>query len=259
MRLSAIVLPRVAAALSGGGGRLFRPRRGRSRAAEPGGGRAGAVRRGRGAHQGRQVRRSVPQARGEPAPRPGDGHPVLPRRLLREDAGARPAPGPSSSRSPPRPRPRATASARGPPAPAPRRSSPRLPRLRIVLGAATRALPGLEVRSDGVRLLPVAYGVPIPVDLGEHVVRVEARGKAAWETRVTVGEPAQKVEVTVPCARATLLPRRPSRRPPRAPGPRGPRRTPRLACRAGSGASGSPRSPSGSPGSGGSPRAARSG
>ena len=75
---------------------------------------------------------------------------------------------------------------------------PRLPRLRIVIGGATVALPGLTVSRDGVLLKPVAYGAPIPVDLGEHVVRVEARAKLPWEIRVTVREPGQKVEVTIP-------------------------------------------------------------
>jgi hypothetical protein len=75
---------------------------------------------------------------------------------------------------------------------------PRLPRLRVILDDATRALPGLRVIRDGVPLAAVAHGAPIPVDLGEHVVRVQARGKAAWETRVTVREPAQKVDVRIP-------------------------------------------------------------
>src|ERR1700677_768529 len=44
---------------------------------------------------------------------------------------------------------------------------PRLPRLRIVVDDATRALAGLEIRRDGVLVQAVAYGAPIPVDLGE--------------------------------------------------------------------------------------------
>ena len=75
---------------------------------------------------------------------------------------------------------------------------PKLPRLRIVIPEATVALRGLEVSRDGATLKPVAYGAPIPVDLGDHVVRVKAPGKVPWETKVTVGEPAQKVEVAVP-------------------------------------------------------------
>ena len=48
------------------------------------GARAGPLRLRGGAHQGGQVRRGLPQARREPAPRSGDGHPVLPRDLLPE-------------------------------------------------------------------------------------------------------------------------------------------------------------------------------
>ena len=75
---------------------------------------------------------------------------------------------------------------------------PKLPRLRVVVAEATRALPGLEVSRDGVPLKPVAYDAPIPVDLGDHFVRVHAAGKVPWESKVTVREPAQKVDVTVP-------------------------------------------------------------
>jgi hypothetical protein len=75
---------------------------------------------------------------------------------------------------------------------------PKLPRLRIVITEATGALKGLDVSRDGITLKPVAYGAPIPVDLGDHVVRVRAPGKLPWETKITVGELAQKVEVTVP-------------------------------------------------------------
>jgi hypothetical protein len=73
-----------------------------------------------------------------------------------------------------------------------------LPRLRVALGAGVAGLPGLEVSRDGQRLDRVAWDAPVPVDLGEHVVRARAPGKADWEGRITIRELGQKAEVTVP-------------------------------------------------------------
>jgi hypothetical protein len=74
----------------------------------------------------------------------------------------------------------------------------KLPRVSIVVGAAAAAIPGLVLTRDGIALKPVVWGSPVPVDLGPHVVRATAPGKAPWETTVRVGELGQKLEVTVP-------------------------------------------------------------
>jgi hypothetical protein len=73
---------------------------------------------------------------------------------------------------------------------------PRLPKLVVeVPGAA--ALPGLEVRRDGVAVGAAAWGTAIPVDPGAHRIVVTAPGKQAWNTSVTASE-ANTARVTVP-------------------------------------------------------------
>ncbi|MCW5833152.1 MAG: hypothetical protein KIS78_12190 [Labilithrix sp.] len=72
---------------------------------------------------------------------------------------------------------------------------PKLLRLAVVVAESSR-VPGLVVTRDGARLTPGEWGVPIPVDPGEHLVAASAEGRVPWETRVPVEEP--NVEVTVP-------------------------------------------------------------
>lgn len=60
---------------------------------------------------------------------------------------------------------------------------PKLPRLRVTLDEATAATPGLEVERDGVALKRVAWGVPIPVDLGNHTLRVRATRRPSRRCR----------------------------------------------------------------------------
>ncbi len=70
----------------------------------------------------------------------------------------------------------------------------RMPRLSIELGASA---PGAaEVKRDGVKLGPAAFGVALPVDVGEHEVEVTAPGRKPRRYRVSVGEGAtQKLVV----------------------------------------------------------------
>lgn len=72
---------------------------------------------------------------------------------------------------------------------------PRLVRLTVVVPLASAA-PGLVVTRDGMKLGAGEYGVAIPVDPGDHLVRVTADGKTPWETRSSVREAS--VVVTVP-------------------------------------------------------------
>ncbi|MBX3196875.1 MAG: hypothetical protein KF894_01860 [Labilithrix sp.] len=72
---------------------------------------------------------------------------------------------------------------------------PKLLRLAVVVAESSR-VPGLVVTRDGARLTPGEWGVPIPVDPGEHVIAASAEGRVSWETRVPVEEPS--VEVTIP-------------------------------------------------------------
>ena len=149
------------------------------------GDRSGPLRFGGGADQGGKVRARLSEARREPAPRPRDGNAVLPRDLLREhgstdeslvavSGGCRRREGAGKRRAGedgagPRGGPRTQASAAHD------------------LGARCRR--GVAwTRRHARRSSPQAgcVGSPIPVDLGDHVVRATARGKVAWETRITV-------------------------------------------------------------------------
>jgi hypothetical protein len=55
---------------------------------------------------------------------------------------------------------------------------------------------GMQVTVDGVDLGQPAWGAPIPMDPGKHVVRVTATGRRPWVTDVSLGEADRKV-VTV--------------------------------------------------------------
>jgi hypothetical protein len=63
---------------------------------------------------------------------------------------------------------------------------PRLPRLNVRLAAAAPA--GSRVEKDGVVLGAASLGSELPLDPGDHVVRVTAPGREAREYRVTLAE-----------------------------------------------------------------------
>jgi serine/threonine-protein kinase len=72
-----------------------------------------------------------------------------------------------------------------------------LSRLVIDVPEASR-VDGLRVRRDGVDVGPAEWGVPIPIDPGEHAVDAVAPGKKRWETKATVGANADQPHVAVP-------------------------------------------------------------
>lgn len=71
---------------------------------------------------------------------------------------------------------------------------PRLPMLSIAL---TEPLPTARAKIDGVELPASAWETVSPVDPGEHVLRVEAPGRAPWSTTIVAVE-TQTRHVTVP-------------------------------------------------------------
>lgn len=73
--------------------------------------------------------------------------------------------------------------------------APKLVRLTIVVPDATR-VPGLAVTRDGSATEVGEWGVAIPVDRGEHVIRAQAPGKKPWSASITLG--AESRSVTVP-------------------------------------------------------------
>lgn len=61
-----------------------------------------------------------------------------------------------------------------------------------------RRLPALAVERDGFRLGSSAWGVPMPVDAGQHVVSVSAYGYKPWQTTVDVQGEGAAPYVEVP-------------------------------------------------------------
>jgi tetratricopeptide (TPR) repeat protein len=69
---------------------------------------------------------------------------------------------------------------------------PRLSYLVLRVGHAVAEIPGLVILHDGVALRPAAWGTPIPVDPGPHVLSASAPGRKPWETTLVIAEPAQR-------------------------------------------------------------------
>jgi hypothetical protein len=81
---------------------------------------------------------------------------------------------------------------------------PRLATLRIDVPSEVRALPGLAITTDGAPLGEAAWGTPVPVDKGRHVVVVTATGKPSWERGIEIQADGEAATVTV---EATAEPR----------------------------------------------------
>jgi serine/threonine-protein kinase len=108
----------------------------------------------------------------------------------------------------------------------------RLSRLVIELSAGAAALPGLRVERDGSELGASAFGVAMPVDPGEHVLRVSAPGYQAQEQRVALGDLGDNQRVVidplVPIVVTAVAPEPPKAEPlPLASAPAAPTPTPR--------------------------------
>jgi hypothetical protein len=72
---------------------------------------------------------------------------------------------------------------------------PRLSRLTVRLGPEVTALPGLEVKRNGIPMGSGAFGMAAPVDPGEHQIEITAPGRRPWERKVTLGPEADAVVV----------------------------------------------------------------
>jgi hypothetical protein len=60
------------------------------------------------------------------------------------------------------------------------------------------ALQGVEIERDGVPVARAVWGVPVPVDPGEHRLVVRAPGKQPWEGHVTTGDTGSAVTFAIP-------------------------------------------------------------
>ncbi|WP_437596347.1 hypothetical protein WMF28_27550 [Sorangium sp. So ce590] len=74
---------------------------------------------------------------------------------------------------------------------------PRLSRMAIEPPAAGAA-PGLEIRRDGVLILPAQWGQALPVDPGTHTVEARAPGRRRWSTARAVPPDGARVVIHVP-------------------------------------------------------------
>jgi hypothetical protein len=74
---------------------------------------------------------------------------------------------------------------------------PVLSRLVIDVSAAAD-LPDLEVKRDGTFVGRAAWGSPIPIDPGDHVIEATAPGRAPWRQAVVIGARADTQSVLVP-------------------------------------------------------------
>jgi hypothetical protein len=72
-----------------------------------------------------------------------------------------------------------------------------LSRLAVQVDPQTAALPGLEVKVDGIPLGKAAWGAASPADPGEHVIDASAPGRRPWSVTVALGRRADKRTVTV--------------------------------------------------------------
>lgn len=91
---------------------------------------------------------------------------------------------------------------------------PRVSRLTIEVPAAS-ATEGLEIRLDGVMVRSVAWGIPTPVDGGQHVVEATAPGRAPFRAEVVVAAEGGNERLAVP----TLAPTSPAAAPAGPPPP----------------------------------------
>lgn len=68
----------------------------------------------------------------------------------------------------------------------------------VVVVAEGSRVQGLEVRVGEQVLSAAAWGTPIALDAGDHVVVASAPGRDRWERRVTVADGGHRVRVEVP-------------------------------------------------------------
>lgn len=95
----------------------------------------------------------------------------------------------------------------------------RLPKVTVNVVAANRG-PGFVVEKDGTPLDDATWGVPLPLDPGEHVFEARRPGKRTWRTEVKIEE-GKAAEVNVPelADDTTTPPHDPPIDKPKAPGP----------------------------------------
>jgi hypothetical protein len=86
-----------------------------------------------------------------------------------------------------------------------RRQAVLTPRLaRISIGVAT-GVPGLTVTRDGAIVPAASWGLPVPVDPGDHEIRADAAGYESWTRAISVSNEGQTATVGVPALRSMAI------------------------------------------------------
>jgi len=94
---------------------------------------------------------------------------------------------------------------------------PRVSRLTIEVPAAS-ATEGLEIRLDGVVVRSVAWGIPTPVDGGQHVVEATAPGREPFRAEVVIAAEGGNERLAVPALVPAVASAAPAGSPPPAAG-----------------------------------------
>jgi hypothetical protein len=76
------------------------------------------------------------------------------------------------------------------------------PKLAHLVTTVSRPVDGEHVRRDGVEVAGSAWGVPLPVDTGTHLVEASAPGYKPWSTTVEVTQDGSNGSVAVPALEA---------------------------------------------------------
>lgn len=73
----------------------------------------------------------------------------------------------------------------------------KVPKLVLAVPDAVKRLEGLSIKRDGAVIGEILFGVPVPLDPGNHVVEVAAKGKASWEQKVELKADGATITLTI--------------------------------------------------------------
>jgi serine/threonine-protein kinase len=75
---------------------------------------------------------------------------------------------------------------------------PRLPKMRVRVAPANRALPGFKLTRDALAVGEAQWGESVPVDPGARLMKAQADGRKAWTFSVDVPNRPNEITVEVP-------------------------------------------------------------
>jgi hypothetical protein len=81
---------------------------------------------------------------------------------------------------------------------------PRLARLVIRVPDEVRSLVDLAVEHNAVAVGEAEWGIEVPIDLGNHLVRVRAKERKTWETTISANQEGALFEVKIPALVSTV-------------------------------------------------------